>query len=270
MHLALVASLPLFWAPRTMRIVIKTLKLSWTSGLASSENLWAVWKDDDKQLWYSPYYDQWGPKVKIPGQKSKSTPALAVKGGRLHLLHQGKTSDDLWYSRYTLGSGWSTNVKIGQKSEGTPGFSWFNDGFLHVMYQRAGVRSASGEQRFTTLFHSYLGRSGTNWLTPYQVPQAKSQDTPILLNASTDIRGRGLMVHRGSSTKRLWSMLYGKADPKRPGSRWYDDRRLLNLTSDGPVALAFYKGCVHMVHKDGKKLIHSTFSLKQAHPVALK
>ena len=232
-----------------------------------------VWKDQDKQLWYSWFYEQWSPKVEIPGQKSKSTPALAVKGSRLHMLHQGKNSDDLWYSVFAPGSGWSKNVKIGQKSEGTPGLAWGNDGFLHVMYQRAGVPNGSpfGELRFTTLFHSYLGRDGKSWLPPYKIAQAESQDSPTMITGSTDKRGQALMVHRGKSTKTLWSTLYGKPNPNRSGGlRWYDDHRLPGPTSDGPVGLAWYQGCLHMVHKEGKKLIHTTMSLKHAHPEALK
>ena len=229
-----------------------------------------VWKDKDKQLWYSWFYEQWSPKQPIPGQKSKSTPALAVKGGRLHMLHQGKNSDDLWYSVFAPGSGWSTNVKIGQKSEGTPGLAWGHDGFLHVMYQRAGIPGLSGERRFTTLFHSYLGRDGKSWLPPYQIPKAESQDSPTLITGSSDPRGRALMVHRGKSTKTLWSTLYGKPPSRSGGLRWYDDRRLPGPTSDGPVGLAWYQGCLHMVHKEGKKLIHTTMSLKHAHPEVLK
>lgn len=86
-------------------------------------NLWAVWRDPDKQLWFSRYYDQWAPGIKIPGQFSKSTPALAVRSGVLHMIHNGKSSDDLWHSTFTPATQWTSNVKIGQKSRTTPGFS---------------------------------------------------------------------------------------------------------------------------------------------------
>lgn len=231
----------------------------------------AVWKDEEKQLWYSRYYDQWAPKQKIPGQYSKSTPALAAQGGKIHLLHQGKTSDDLWHSTFSSPPNqWTLNVKIGRQSSGSPGFARLREDSVHTVYRKAA--RYTGDPVTTTLRHTFLGRNGVDWLPPYDGPkEPKSQDAPVLTEAGDDPRVLGLMVHRGSTTKRLWSTLYGRNDPRKPTTfRWYDDQPLLGLTSDGPVALASYMGCIHMVHKDRNKLIHSTFSLKQAHPTVIR
>jgi hypothetical protein len=43
------------------------------------------------------------------------------------------------------------------------------------------------------------------------------------------------------------------------------NEKLLGKTSDGPVALTFFQGCIHMVHKVGKKLMHTTYSAKDVH-----
>ena len=232
-----------------------------------NRNLWAVWKDSDKKLRYSRYYDQWSRPIEIRGQYSKSPPAIAVRGGQLHMMHQDKSSDNLWHSTFTPGRGWSKNVKIGQKSQWTPGFARTVDGRLHLVYQMS-----SGTGIIKHMLHSFLGNDGKRWLKPYKFSDAKTKDVPTILGGlSSDIRGRALMVHQGKSSNSLWSMLYGKTDSKRTSTkRWHDEQQLLRRKSDSPVALAWYKGCVHMVHREGKKLMHTTFSLKQAHPEALK
>lgn len=53
----------------------------------------------------------WSAGAQIAGQKSKSTPALGVFNGELHLTHLGDTSDSIWWSTYN-GVSWSSNVTI--------------------------------------------------------------------------------------------------------------------------------------------------------------
>ncbi|HQU28932.1 MAG TPA: hypothetical protein PKZ24_07210 [Nitrospirales bacterium] len=227
-------------------------------------NLWAVWRDKDKQLWFSRYYDQWAPPAKIPGQYSKSTPALAVRRGVLHMVHNGKSSDDLWHSTFTPRTQWTPNVKIGQQSRTTPGFTLGSDGNLHMVYLGAAKRLRPDPE---DLWYSQF--NGSRWTTPYTIHNQFSKASPTLLGAGTTSPLLPLlMVHLGKSEDTLWHALYGK-NPRLPAAtqqnRWHVNERLLGKTSDGPVGLTFFQGCIHMVHKEGKKLMHTTYSAKDVH-----
>jgi hypothetical protein len=53
------------------------------------------------QLWHSMYDGRaFAPDARVPSQKAKSAPALAMLDGVPHLLHQGEKSDSLWASTY--------------------------------------------------------------------------------------------------------------------------------------------------------------------------
>ena len=227
-------------------------------------NLWAVWRDKDKQLWFSRYINQWAPPTKIPGQYSKSTPALAVRRGVLHMIHNGKSSDDLWHSTFTPQTQWTPNVKIGQKSRTAPGFTLGRDGNLHMVYLGAAKR---GRPDPKDLWYSQF--NGRLWTTPYKIQNQYSKASPTLLGVGTTSPLLPLlMVHLGKSEDTLWHALYGK-NPRLPPAtqqdKWHVNEKLLGKTSDGPVGLAFFQGCIHMVHKEGKKLMHTTYSAKDVH-----
>ena len=227
-------------------------------------NLWAVWRDKNKQLWFSRYYNRWAPRTKIPGQYSKSTPALAVRRGVLHMIHNGKSSDDLWHSTFTPQTQWTKNVKIGKKSRTTPGLATGSDGNLHMVYLGAGKRLRPDSK---DLFYSQY--NGRRWTNATKIPKQYSKASPTLLGAGTTSRLLPvLMVHLGKSKDTLWHSLYGK-NPRLPVSgqnnKWHVNEKLLGKTSDGPVALTFFQGCIHMVHKVGKKLMHTKYSAKDVH-----
>ena len=228
-------------------------------------NLWAVWRDKNKQLWFSRYINQWARPTKIPGQYSKSTPALAVRRGVLHMIHNGKSSDDLWHSTFTPRTQWTTNVKIGQKSRTTPGLTLGTDGNLHMVYLGAAKR---GRPDPKDLWYSQF--TGRRWATPYKIPKQFSKAPPTLLGGAgnTSRLLPLLMVHLGKSADTLWHSLYGK-NPRLPAAtqqnRWHVNEKLLGKTSDGPVGLAYFQGCIHMVHKVGKKLMHTKYSAKEVH-----
>ena len=75
----------------------------------------------------------WSTNVRIPGQQSKDTPALAEFGGQLHMVHLGDSSNDIWHSVFDGNNTWSTNVRIpGQKSKVAPALAEFG-GQLHMV-----------------------------------------------------------------------------------------------------------------------------------------
>src|SRR3954447_20339350 len=70
--------------------------------------------DSSNDIWHSWYDGQsrtWSENKKIPGQKSKASPALAFYQQRLHMVHLGDSSNDIWHSWYD-GRTWSTNKRI--------------------------------------------------------------------------------------------------------------------------------------------------------------
>lgn len=227
-------------------------------------NLWAVWKDNEKKLWFSRFFNQWAPPTQIPDQFSKSAPAIAVRQGVLHMVHNGKSSDDLWYSSYTPQTQWTPNVKIGQKSRTTPGLTLGSDGNLHMVYLGAAKTLQKDPKE---LWYSQF--DGNIWTTPFIIQDQSSKAPPTLLGAGTTSPLLLLhMVHLGKSENTLWSAAYGK-NPRFPAdtqqNRWQANEKLLRLTSDGPVALTFFQGCIQMVHKVGKKLMHTRYSIKDVH-----
>ena len=56
---------------------------------------------------------------RIEGQKSKATPALAVFERRLHMVHLGDKSNDIWHSAYD-GRSWTSNKLIGTVTSDGP------------------------------------------------------------------------------------------------------------------------------------------------------
>jgi hypothetical protein len=46
----------------------------------------------------------WTPNVRISNQQSKASPALALYNVRLHMVHLGDSSNDIWHSTSDGGS----------------------------------------------------------------------------------------------------------------------------------------------------------------------
>ena len=180
------------------------------------------------------------------------------------MVHNGKSSDDLWHSTYTPQSQWSKNVKIGQKSRTKPGLILGLDGKLHMVYLGGAKRLRRDPK---DLWYSQY--NGVRWTKATKVPNQFSKASPTLLGVGTTSRFVPLlMVRVGKSQDTLWQALYGK-NPRLPTAtqknQWHVNQKLLGKTSDGPVALTYYQGCIHMVHKVGKLLMHTTYSAKHVH-----
>ena len=82
--------------------------------------------DSSNNIWHSTFDGtSWSPNVRIEGQSSKATPALAEFAGALHMVHLGDSSNDLWHSTFD-GAPWSTNVRIkSQSSKGAPALATY-------------------------------------------------------------------------------------------------------------------------------------------------
>jgi hypothetical protein len=241
----------------------------------------------------------------IEGQESKTHVALAPFQGRLHMVHLGESSNDLWYSTYD-GSRWTPNVKIpGQKSKVAPSLAVWNNQ-LHMVH--LGDRS-------NDMWHSI--NKGNGWTVNVRIPGRSSDKAPALgripngpyssrlhmvyktdaniepqslWHAQFDGRqwGRSAMIrgaltkaaptlvsgypdqlhliHLGKSSNDLWHMLFGPNKRKNNTVEWFDEQRLISEKSKVPVGVVLFQGCYHMVSIKDDKLMHTTFSTPQVHP----
>jgi hypothetical protein len=115
---------------------------------------------------------QWSRPVAIPNQTSKTTPALAFIDSRLHMIHLGASSDQLWHSVWDAGKReWSPNVRMGKESSGRVALA--QDGLL--VYQSKEIGS-DGERG---LVHSlYYGP----WTPSKPLPDnPRTSDAPAVV-----------------------------------------------------------------------------------------
>ena len=241
----------------------------------------------------------------IEGQQSKTHVALALFQSRLHMVHIGASSNDLWYSTYD-GSRWTPNVKIpGQKSKVAPSLAVWNNQ-LHMVH----LGDSSN-----AIWHSI--NKGNGWTVNVRIPGRSSDKVPALgrvpngpfksrlhmvYKADANIEPQSLwhaqfdgrqwkrsvmirgpltkaaptlvsgypdqlhLIHLGKSSNDLWHMLFGPNKRKNNAVEWFDERRLLNEKSKVPVGVALFQGCYHMVSIKDDKLMHTTFSTPQIHP----
>jgi hypothetical protein len=84
-------------------------------------------------FWELLFWPFWDDNERIAGQQSKASPALAAFDGRLHMVHLGDESNDIWYSSFD-GQDWTENERIaGQQSKASPALAAF-DGRLHMVH----------------------------------------------------------------------------------------------------------------------------------------
>ena len=241
----------------------------------------------------------------IEGQSSKTHVAIAPFQGRLHMVHLGESSNDLWYSTYD-GSRWTPNEKIlGQKSKVAPSLAVWNNQ-MHMVH----LGDSSN-----AIWHSI--NKGNGWTVNVRIPGRSSDKAPALgrvpngpfagrlhmvyktdaniepqslwhaqfdgrqWRRSAMIRGALTkaaptlvsgypdqlhLIHLGKSSNDLWHMFFGPNKRKNNTVEWFDEQQLLSEKSEVPVGVALFQGCYHMVSIKDDQLIHTTFSTPQVHP----
>ena len=167
--------------------------------------------DSSNDIWWSIYdgaswnkSDGTPGNERIPDQKSKAAPALAAYGGRLHMVHLGDSSNDIWWSMYD-GVSWkkddgatpgNTRIK-GQQSKSSPAFAVFG-GRLHMVHL--------GDSSNNIWWSSF---DGNDWWSNTRIRCQKSKAPPALATYNGALH----MVHLGDSSNRLWWSMYD-------GSEW--------------------------------------------------
>jgi hypothetical protein len=181
----------------------------------------------------------WTTNVKIPNQKSKRPPALAEFGGRLHMVHLGDSSNDIWHSTFN-GTSWTANVKIPkQKSKASPALAAFG-GRLQMVH----LGDSSND-----IWQSNF--NGTSWTPNVKIPNQQSKAPPAL----AEFGGRLHMVHLGDSSNDIWHSNFN-------GTSWTPNVKIPNQQSKAPPALAAFGGRLHMVHlgNTSNDIWYSTFN----------
>jgi hypothetical protein len=205
----------------------------------ASNDIW--WSIFDGNVWRRPDGAQGD--VRIPGQQSKVTPALAVFNNRLHMVHLGDTSNDIWWSIYD-GTSWNTpdgtpgNVPIpGQLSKGTPALAAYNNR-LHMVH----LDNSSNE-----LWWSIY--DGTSWNKPdgtpgnVRIPNQHSKAPPALAVFDNQLH----MVHLGTSSNDIWWSIYDGNVWRRPDGA-PGNVMIPNRRSMATPGLAAFGSSLHMVH----------------------
>lgn len=225
---------------------------------------------------------QWSRPIAIPNQTSKTTSALALIQGRLHLIHLGESSNQLWHSTWD-GARWSDNVRIGKESNGRVALT--NNGLL---VYRDPQRLPDGDYGF--VYSVFQG----GWSTSRPLPdKMTSPDSPAAVSTSTGetvVRQVPFQDYLMSySTYRLTGS--GTLAPDSDGSRlgeysarvpalasngygwdiiytyrggndlWHGGRAIPNQSTRDTPAAAYHKGVLHMVHlgSGSERIWHSTF-----------
>ncbi|HKB01881.1 MAG TPA: alkaline phosphatase family protein [Gemmataceae bacterium] len=184
----------------------------------------------------------WTTNIRIPGQKSKASPALAQFRGELHIAHPGDSSNDIWHSVFN-GTDWSPNERIpDQKSKSPSALAEFLDR-LHITH----LGDSSNR-----IWHSSF--DGARWTTNEPIEGELSQAAP----AMAVFQGQLHLVHIGDSSHRLFHLEFDGLRWRRRGA----NEGLENQRSKGAVALAEFSGELHMVHQGdtSNRLWHTRFN----------
>jgi hypothetical protein len=178
------------------------------------------------------------PEFKVPNQLSKASPAIGLFNGRLHMVHLGDSSNNIWHSS-SSGDVWTPNVTIpNQKSKAAPALAPFG-GKLHMVH----LGDSSND-----IWHSSF--DGNSWTPNVQIPGQKSKARPAITPFGSTI----CMLHLGDSSNDIWHSFFN-------GQTWSTNVKI-NQRSKATPGIAVYQGVVHMVRLDesSNDLWYSTFN----------
>jgi hypothetical protein len=147
--------------------------------------------DSSNNIWYSTFDgNEWTPNVTIPNHSSFDSPALAVYGDVLHMVHVGDSSNQLWDS-FLSDSTWSSDISLdaaNYAATSAPALAPLGDR-LHMVY--IGAPTEVGETvTEDVLFTSF---DGTNWTFPIPLEGNQSKVHPALATYQTQV----YMLHLG-------------------------------------------------------------------------
>ena len=199
---------------------------------SSSNDLW--WSLFDGQVWKTA--EGQAGNARIPGQKSKASPALAVFNGRLHMVHLGDSSNDIWWSIYDgvswkKSDGTAGNEKIpGQKSKASPALAVFN-GRLHMVHL-----GDSSNDIWWSIYDGVSWKKSDGTAGNEKIPGQKSKVSPSLAVFNNQFH----MVHLGDSSNDIWNSTLNQT--------WAANRRRYNGKSRACPVMAALAAKFYMLH----------------------
>ena len=195
----------------------------------------------------------WTDNIAIADQSSKATPAMAMFDGKLHMVHLGNSSNNIWHTTYDEDtSTWTPNVKISsQSSKASPSLAVF-DGKLHMVH----LGNSSNNIWHTT--HE-AGSALGDWAPNIKISDQSSKAPPSL--AVFD--GKLHMVHLGNTSNNIWHTTYEAGSPL---GEWAPNAKIPDQTSKAPPSLAVFDGKLQMVHlgNSSNNIWHTTYEAGSA------
>lgn len=183
----------------------------------------------------------WSNAVAIPGQLSKNRPGLATFGTskgdqKLHMVHQGETSDDLYWSTFD-GSSWTPNSKLPMNSYHPPALASYG-GKLHMLLDP--LDTSTGD--------SFLHEStfdGANWSSPVKVLTPSGYGMGSAGHALAVHNGVPVLVYKLSVGQSNYNTLYMST---YTNGSWSNPVKIQGQLSKSTPALASFGGYLHMTH----------------------
>ena len=200
--------------------------------------------DSSNDIWWSIYdgvswkkSDGSPGNERIPGQTSKASPALAVFNNRLHMVHLGNSSNDIWWSIYDgvswkKSDGTAGNERIpGQSSKASPALAVF-DNRLHMVHL-----GNSSNDIWWSIYDGVSWKKSDGTPGNERIPDQKSKASPSLAVFNNQLH----MVHIGDSSNEIWNSTLN-------GSTWAANRRRYNGKSIATPVMAGLAGKFYMLH----------------------
>lgn len=124
----------------------------------------------------------------VANQSTKTTPALALYLGQMHLLHLGGGSNDIWHS-----IDFAPNVRVpDQASKATPAMAVYQN-VLHMVHLGSGSES---------LWHTTY--TPGRWTPNVRIPGQSSSAYPALAATPDGLH----IVYKGADSGRIWHSIY--------------------------------------------------------------
>jgi hypothetical protein len=187
-----------------------------------------------------PDPDTWVADAKIPNQRTKKAPALAVFNGLIHMVHVGDSSDSLYWSMSPDGITWQRAdntegdqiIVPNQKSPAAPALAVLN-GRLFLVHL-----AENSKDIFISSF------DGTSWTHDQKIPNMTTQAAPAL----AAFNGVLHLVHLGESSSDIyWSTSAdGVTWNRNDGTQ--GDQKLKGQLSQATPSLAVFDGKLQMIH----------------------
>jgi hypothetical protein len=178
----------------------------------------------------------WSPSVPVSGTQSKSTPAVAVFQGVMHMVRNDPQQNNaLVWSTSSDGLNWSGNQVLGTSSQTGASLAAFETS-LHMVYLEDGSRVV----RWWTF-------DGNTWTDQGTIPDLTIQPPHPPQNLSTPVLPalvsfqNLIMVFTDPSSNELYMAIFN-------GTAWGTKISIRGQFSTRPPKLSVFKGALHMVY----------------------